>query len=81
MDEKGFDKIAFIRVLDHLGEAMMPVYICERFRLLGQGGVTLNHSITLRANTPFPKGTNFARKYVSPDGEPRPPTVTIRRAA
>ena len=79
-DEKGFDKIACIGMLEHLGESMIPVFFRETYRLLKPGGVLLNHAITLDANAPFPKWTNFARKYVFPDGELRPLTVTVREA-
>ena len=76
----GFDKIASIGMLEHLGESQMPTYFRAAHRLLKPGGVFLNHVITLRANTPFPKWTNFARKYVFPDGELRPVTVCLREA-
>jgi cyclopropane-fatty-acyl-phospholipid synthase len=79
-DERGFDKMASIGMLEHLGESMMRTYFREAYRLLKPGGVFLNHAITLKANTPFPRWTNFARKYVFPDGELRPLTVTIREA-
>ena len=79
-DAKGFDKMASVGMLEHLGESMMPVFFREAYRLLKPGGVFLNHLITLKANTPFPRWTNFARKYVFPDGELRPLTVSLREA-
>ena len=79
-DAQGFDKMASVGMLEHLGESMMPVFFREAYRLLKPGGVFLNHLITLKANTPFPKWTNFARKYVFPDGELRPVTVSLREA-
>ena len=79
-DAQGFDKMASIGMLEHLGESMMPTYFRKAYHLLKPGGVFLNHLITLKANTPFPRWTNFARKYVFPDGELRPLTVSLREA-
>jgi cyclopropane-fatty-acyl-phospholipid synthase len=79
-DPKGFDKIACIGMLEHLGESMMPIFFQGAWNLLRPGGVFLNHGLTLRGNTPYPRWTTFARKYVFPDGELRPVNVTLRSA-
>lgn len=76
-DAKGFDKIACVGMLEHLGEMMIPVFFRCAYALLKPGGVLMNHGLTLKANTPYPKWTKFARQYVFPDGELRPVTSSL----
>jgi cyclopropane-fatty-acyl-phospholipid synthase len=45
------------------------VFFAKVFECLRPGGAYLHHSITLRPNTPYPRWTAFARKYVFPNGE------------
>jgi cyclopropane-fatty-acyl-phospholipid synthase len=77
-EPEGYDKLVSVGMIEHLGEAMMPTFFRQAWRLLRPGGVFLNHGITLKADTPFPRWTAFARRYVFPDGELRPITPTLR---
>jgi cyclopropane-fatty-acyl-phospholipid synthase len=69
---QSFDKIASIGMVEHLGEAMLPIFYQAAWRSLRPGGAFLNHGITLNARTGYPRWTRFARQYVFPDGEIRP---------
>jgi cyclopropane-fatty-acyl-phospholipid synthase len=64
-----FDKVASIGIAEHIGHANLPIYFNKIWQVLKPGGVLLHHSITLRPNTPYPRWTAFARKYVFPNGE------------
>ena len=75
-----YDKLSCIGMLEHLGESMMPTFFEGAWRLLRPGGVLLNHGLTLRGNTDYPRWTTFARRYVFPDGELRPISTTLRAA-
>jgi cyclopropane-fatty-acyl-phospholipid synthase len=65
----GFDKIAAIGILEHVGEKMFPTYFRTAWDLLKPGGVFLSHGIALRGCDSMPRGPNFATRYVFPDGE------------
>jgi len=64
-----FDKAASVGMGEHIGVKNLPVFFAKVFECLRPGGVYLHHSITLRPNTPYPRWTAFARKYVFPNGE------------
>src|SRR5262249_50417901 len=68
-DSVGFDKAASIGMAEHVGVKNLPVFFGKVYENLKPGGVYLHHSITLRPNTPYPRWTAFARKYVFPNGE------------
>ncbi|HWG47164.1 MAG TPA: cyclopropane-fatty-acyl-phospholipid synthase family protein [Gemmataceae bacterium] len=81
MDEpEGYDKLASICMLEHVGEALMPAFFQNASRLLRPGGLHLNQGITISTHTIVPKGTNFPESYVFPDGELKPVNVTLRAA-
>lgn len=67
-----YDKVACVGMAEHVGERMMNELMKAAWRALKPGGAYLHHAITLRANTPYPPWTAFARRYVFPDGEVRP---------
>ena len=75
-----FDKISCIGMLEHLGEAMTPVFFRGAWNLLKPGGVFLNHAISRLATVPPQRWRKFARKYVFPDGELQPIGTTVREA-
>ncbi len=79
-EPQGFDKLASIGMLEHIGESMMPTFFRCAWHLLKPGGVFLNQAITLHAHTPIPRGRFFAHQYVFPDGELRPVSTTLRHA-
>jgi cyclopropane-fatty-acyl-phospholipid synthase len=64
-----FDKVCSIGIAEHIGHANLPVFFKCIYDALKPGGVYLHHGITLRPNTPYPRWTAFARKYVFPNGE------------
>jgi cyclopropane-fatty-acyl-phospholipid synthase len=64
-----FDKAASIGMAEHIGVRNLPGYFKKVHACLRPGGTYLHHSITLRPNTPYPRWTAFARKYVFPNGE------------
>jgi cyclopropane-fatty-acyl-phospholipid synthase len=79
-DTAGFDKIACIGMLEHVGEAGMPTYFAAAWWLLKPGGVFLSHHITRRGDAPPPKWARFVRQYVFPDGELKPVSTALRYA-
>jgi cyclopropane-fatty-acyl-phospholipid synthase len=78
--EAVYDKMACVGMVEHLGERMMPGFYRAAWRLLKPGGAFLNHHITRRADAPPPRWAKFVRKYVFPDGELRPVSVSLREA-
>lgn len=68
-DSTQFDKAASIGMAEHIGNKNLPLYFAKVYECLRPGGAYLHHSITLRPNTPYPRWTPFARKYVFPNGE------------
>jgi cyclopropane-fatty-acyl-phospholipid synthase len=68
-DTTPFDKAASIGMAEHIGNQNLPVYLGKVLSCLRPGGAYLHHVITLRPNTPYPRWTPFARKYVFPNGE------------
>jgi len=75
-----FDKIASVGMVEHLGQSMLPVYFQALWLLLLPGGVFLNHGITLRGSTGFVRWSKFAQRYVFPDGELWPVSVSLHEA-
>ena len=73
-----YDAIASIGMAEHVGQAMLPTYSANLFALLGPGGRLLNHAISRRPGPPehFSR-TSFVDRYVFPDGELEPLSVTV----
>jgi cyclopropane-fatty-acyl-phospholipid synthase len=65
----GYDKIASIGMVEHVGEANLPEYFARACKLLRPGGVFLNHGIGIPENRRSVRGRTFADLYVFPDGE------------
>lgn len=76
----GFDKIASVGMVEHVGRAKLPVYFDRLHEYLRPGGLLLNHGIVHAANQGKRGlrtmvhdklwGDNaFINKYVFPDGE------------
>jgi cyclopropane-fatty-acyl-phospholipid synthase len=81
LDEAGgFDKLVSVGMFEHVGEALLPVYFQQAWRLLRPGGAFLNHGIARRATDPLPKGATFNDRYVFPDGELVPIGATLSHA-
>ncbi|MCM3923479.1 cyclopropane-fatty-acyl-phospholipid synthase family protein [Frankia sp. AiPs1] len=77
-----FDAISSVGMVEHVGRAMLPTYFASLYRLLRPGGRLLNHGISSPGDPagayryqphlgpiPLPKGRDFLRRYVFPDGE------------
>ena len=79
-DEEGFDKLVSVGMFEHVGEALLPTYFQQAWRLLRPGGVFLNHGIALRGTDHWRKGDTFTNRYVFPDGELVPIHITLQAA-
>lgn len=77
-----FDAISSVGMVEHVGRAMLPRYFESLHRLLRPGGRLLNHGISSPGDPagahrdrpylgplPLPRGRDFLRRYVFPDGE------------
>lgn len=82
-----FDKIASVGMVEHVGDAMMPLYFESAYQALIPGGLFLNHGIVSHkarakgiralAERFFPSRSRFTESYVFPDGEmPRLPQMS-----
>jgi len=87
----GYDKIASIGMVEHVGLSHLPVYFASAFRALSAGGLFLNHGIvsTREARPKSIKEKIFARlwkadsfidTYVFPDGKLTPSAAVIAAA-
>ena len=79
-DTAGFDKLASVGMIEHVGEAKLPEYFTSAWHLLKPGGIFLNLGISRNIFCPFPKGPSFISKYVFPDGELLPLSYTLQVA-
>lgn len=84
LDEtRPFDKIMVLEVIEHLGNESLPVFFQKVWRLLNPGGLLGNQEIT-RNGGPIARQLRrwrrFNQQYVFPDGELRPPSVTLLEA-
>src|SRR5579884_1249902 len=78
LDEtEAFDKIASIEMFEQVGEALLPTYFKQVWRLLRPGGVFLNQGIASRADKIMLDKANFFGRYVFPDGESVPISRTL----
>jgi cyclopropane-fatty-acyl-phospholipid synthase len=81
MDEpEGYDALVSVGMFEHVGERMLPTYFAQAMRLLGPGGVFLNHGIASRATDKPQHGPSFSDTYVFPDGELVPINITLHAA-
>jgi cyclopropane-fatty-acyl-phospholipid synthase len=70
LDQAGaFDKIVSIGMVEHVGEANLPEYFGQAFRLLRPGGLFLNSGIARAANRTIDSTPTFTDLYIFPDGE------------
>lgn len=77
---EGFDKLASVGMFEHVGNARLPHYFQQAWRLLRPGGAFLNHGITRRATDPVATGPSFIDHYVFPDGELLPVNASLGHA-
>ncbi len=78
-EPEGYDKLAAICMIEHVGEVNMPTFFGAAWKLLRPGGVFFNQSITITAGEPIPRHL-FSESYVFPDGELRPISTILRKA-
>ncbi len=65
-----YDKLASIGMIEHVGEATLPEYFRQAFRLLRPGGVFLNAGIGRAGGArPIDGKPAFTDRYIFPDGE------------
>jgi len=73
-----YDKMVSVGIFEHVGETLLEPYFAIAHRLLRPRGVFLNHGIArprqVRRTSPF------VERYVFPDGELVPISVTLRAA-
>ncbi|UCH11787.1 MAG: class I SAM-dependent methyltransferase [Fidelibacterota bacterium] len=79
-EPEGYDKLVSVGMFEHVGEALLPEYFAQAWRLLRPGGVFLNHGIARNATEPIKSGATFSQRYVFPDGELVPVNTTLRAA-
>jgi cyclopropane-fatty-acyl-phospholipid synthase len=68
-DAQGYDKIAAICILEHLGVSQLSTYFRKAWDLLKPGGAFLSQGISRSPNHDVPTGPTFFDRYVFPDGE------------
>jgi cyclopropane-fatty-acyl-phospholipid synthase len=69
LDERPFDAIASIGMVEHVGAANIDLYAGQLARLLRPGGRLLNHGIA-RIRHGEPEAGPFSERYVFPDAAP-----------
>lgn len=77
---EAYDKLVSVGMFEHVGEALLPAYFNQAWRLLRPGGVFLNHGIARSGAGPLPRGHSFVDRYIFPDGELVPVSTTVRVA-
>jgi cyclopropane-fatty-acyl-phospholipid synthase len=80
--EHPFDKLVSVGMFEHVGQAKLPVYFEQAWRLLRPGGLFLNHGIACPGTEPRPRirRKSFSNRYVFPDGELTPISTTLAAA-
>jgi cyclopropane-fatty-acyl-phospholipid synthase len=78
-EPQGYDKIASIGMVEHVGEAMLPEYFEQAWHLLRPGGLFLVSGISASA-TQHRQGPSFMDRYVFPDGDLVPLYRTLEAA-
>lgn len=68
----GFDKIASVGMVEHVGAKQLPEYFRRIGRLLRPGGAFLNCGISRPSDEPAQRFGSFTDAYVFPDGELEP---------
>ena len=71
-EDEPYDKIASVGMFEHVGRKNLGVYFAKIRRLLREGGVVMNHGITLNSPEQHELGSDIGRfidEYVFPGGE------------
>ena len=79
--ERPFDKLVSVGMFEHVGEEKMRTYFEQARDLLRPGGVFLNHAIARPGwQLSSKKRDTFSNRYVFPDGELVPVSLSSRVA-
>jgi cyclopropane-fatty-acyl-phospholipid synthase len=78
--EARFDKISSIGMIEHVRDAVQPLYYGTAWRLLRDGGLMLNHGMTRHRLRPLRGGHEFLKRYLIPDHELIPLCRSIEHA-
>ncbi len=80
--EHPFDKLVSVGMFEHVGEAKLPVYFEQAWRLLRPDGLFLNHGIACPGTEPRPskRRDSFSNRYIFPDGELTPISSNLAAA-
>jgi len=75
--ERGFDAIASVGAMEHIGTAQLGSHFAAMSRLLRPEGRMLNHAITRPTSRVRHRPNPFFDRYVFPDGELQSPGTVI----
>jgi cyclopropane-fatty-acyl-phospholipid synthase len=75
--ESGFDAIASVGTMEHIGSAELGSYFSLLSDKLRPGGRLLNHTITRPSNVRATKIGGFNDRYIFPDGELQGPGTVV----
>jgi cyclopropane-fatty-acyl-phospholipid synthase len=76
----GYDKIASVGMVEHVGDSQLPTYFTQLFHLLKPGGVLLNHGISSTRYSEEAIHRGFFDRHVFPDTEMSPLDVVLKNA-
>ena len=68
-DPAGFDRIASVAMLEHVGADGLAAYLALARRLLRPGGALLCHAIARAGDAPERSGAGFLQDWIFPDAE------------
>lgn len=68
-EPEGYDALASIGMVEHIGRKNLPRYYETAHRLLKPGGLFLNHGICTGVAAPEQHGASFIEEYVFPDAD------------
>jgi cyclopropane-fatty-acyl-phospholipid synthase len=75
-----YDALVSVGMFEHVGEALLPTYFQQAWRLLRPGGVFLNHGIGCHPALWVHREQTFTGSYVFPDNEVLPISTTLHAA-
>jgi cyclopropane-fatty-acyl-phospholipid synthase len=71
-EQQGYDKIASVGMVEHVGSAHLPRYFQKVSSLLKPGGLFLNHGIGMGPQWCGNDGRGFIKEFVFPDSDLQP---------
>jgi cyclopropane-fatty-acyl-phospholipid synthase len=79
-ENQQFDKIVSVGMFEHVGRIKLIEYFNKAIKLLKPGGAFLNHGIAEDIEFNKRTGPSFTQKYVFPDGDLLPISLTSKYA-